>query len=142
MSIQTIVLLLGLAVTPLAGTAGSHGAQQACPDYRAGDLEYLRSFFTSPLSIEFREIYGLVGIPAEAVRALAGEADADACRRMSQAFRPYQNEEYPKRWSGFRAGNYYVMRTWVDVPAGVWYVPASTGMIIFDRDMRIVVVTR
>jgi hypothetical protein len=114
----------------------------ACPQYRQQDVEYVRYFFTSPLSVEFREMFGLTGIAAEEVRPLAGEGDAETCRRMSQAMRIIQDEEHPKYWSGFQAGKFYVMKTWVDVPPGVWYVPASTGIIIFDTEMRLIVATR
>lgn len=118
------------------------GISQTCPAYRAGDLEYLRAFFTSSMSLEFREMFGLTGINADEVRALGGEEDAETCRRMDVSVHLLQNEDYPKRWSGFQAGDYYVMRTWVDVPEGVTYIPRSTGMIILDREMRVVVSTR
>lgn len=138
MSLKALIALWMFAIAP--GAANGE-AQENCPPVRPGDVARVREFFTSPHTAEFRERHDLVGVRAENVRALEGEGDAELCRRLSREFRIEQNEPYPKVWSAFQAGDYYVVKVRVDIPPGVLYY-GNGGMMIFDREMRYLVAVR
>lgn len=140
MSIYTLALLLTLAGPAAVPPRSLDSTDVVCPCNASDYLEYVRLFFAAEESRPFREQFGLPDVGPGEIRPLTDEHDAETCKRMSGAATVAQNGPYPKVWRGYQAGDFYIMLVTRETPPGVLYHGGGTGMIVLDRDMRIVTV--
>lgn len=133
------VLLLVFALLAAASPAE---AAVTCPGESAPSRERVRQFLAAPYLVEVRDKLGLHDAMPQDVRALAGQADAAACRALRAALAEAAGGQVPPgHLALFESGGFYFAAVSRPSPRGAGAVHIredSSVLFVFDREFRLV----